>query len=277
MKINTEEIMELALELAGLEELPADSQVYYSGELIEKVLIGIDIGSAELWMAKELGFDLAIAHHPQGGRAALDFAEVLNNHVKQMVAAGVPREAAERAIEEKVFNARVSAQMSNYDHAPSIARLLAMPFMNIHTPLDEVGRQRMAAVVGKLDNEARAAELITRLREELPEFRHAETEIDIRLGRPENRIGRVIVSHGAGTNGGYPVAMAYFEHGVDTLIYIHCSPADSKRLREEFATSGKNLIVTGHIASDSLGINPFIAELEERGLKIQRISGVIPG
>jgi len=275
--MNTDEIMELALALAGLEELPADSQVYHPGDGIKKVLIGIDIGSAELWIAKELGFDLAIAHHPQGGRAALDFAEVLNNHVHQMVAAGVPPEAAERAIAAKVFEARVRAQMSNYDHAPSIARLIKMPFMNIHTPLDELGRQRMAAVVGELDNEATVAELIARLMEELPEFRHAQTEIDIRLGHPENRIGRAIVSHGAGTNGGYPVAMAYFEHGVDTLIYIHCSLADSKRLQEEFAESGKNLVVTGHIASDSLGINPFIAALERRGLVVQRISGVIPG
>lgn len=274
--MNTEEIMELALELAGLDDVPADSRIYYPGEGIRKILIGIDIGSAELWMAKELGYDLAIAHHPQGGRAALDFAEVLKNHVRQMVAAGVPQEAAERAIEEKVFDSRVSAQMSNYDHVPSIARLLAMPFMNIHTPLDEIGRQRMAAIVERLSPEATVAELISRLGE-LPEFRHAETEIDIRLGRPENRIGRAIVSHGAGTNGGYPVAMAYFQHGIDTLIYIHCSPADSKRLGEEFAGSGKSLIVTGHIASDSLGINPFIAELERRGLEVQRISGVIPG
>jgi len=272
--MNTEEIMELALALAGLDDVPADSQIYHPGEGIEKILIGIDIGSAELWMAKELGYDLAIAHHPQGGRAALDFAEVLKNHVRQMVAAGVPRRTAEQAIAEKAFDSRVSAHMSNYDHAPSIARLLDMPFMNIHTPLDEIGRKRMATAVDRLGPEATVAELIAHLKE-FPEFRHAETEIDIRLGRPENRIGRAIVSHGAGTNGGYPVAMAYFQHGIDTLIYIHCSPADSKRLREELSGSGKNLIVTGHIASDSLGINPFIEELERRGLEVQRISGVI--
>ncbi|MFQ6090854.1 MAG: hypothetical protein ACE5LD_05385 [Candidatus Bipolaricaulia bacterium] len=62
--MNTEEIMELALGLAGLDDIPADSQIYHPGEGIERILLGIDIGSAELWLAKELGYDLAIAHHP---------------------------------------------------------------------------------------------------------------------------------------------------------------------------------------------------------------------
>jgi hypothetical protein len=129
----------------------------------------------------------------------------------------------------------------------------------------------------RADPEMTVMGLVALLKERLPEFRHAQTEIDIRVGQPRNRIGRTVVSHGAGTNGGYPVAKAYFDHGVDTVIYIHCSAGDSKRLREEFAQSGKNLIVTGHIASDSLGINPFIKELEKRGMEVERFSGVIPG
>ncbi|MGQ9734481.1 MAG: hypothetical protein ACUVQU_05475 [Candidatus Bipolaricaulia bacterium] len=275
--MDTDEIMGLALELAGLDEVPADSQIYYPGEGIKRILMGIDLGSAELQLAKSLGFDLAIAHHPQGGSASLNFAEVLKNHIRQMVAAGVPRKVAEEAIQERLFEARVTAQMSNYDHAPSIARLLKMPFMNIHTPLDELGRRRLAEAVGRLDRSATVAELVALLREAFPEFRHAETEIDVRVGEPGNRIGRAVVSHGAGTNGGYPVAKAYFDHGIDTVIYIHCSPTDSRRLREEFAHRGKNLIVTGHIASDSLGLNPFIGELEKRGMEVKRFSGVLPG
>ena len=34
--------------------------------------------------------------------------------------------------------------------------------------------------------------------------------------------------------------------------------------------------MTGHIASDSLGINPFIHELERRGLSVTKI-GVVEG
>ena len=57
------------------------------------------------------------------------------------------------------------------------------------------------------------------------------------------------------------------------MIYIHISAADLEKLRAE----GKgNLIVTGHIVSDSLGINPFIHELEKMGVSVTRI-GIVEG
>jgi hypothetical protein len=77
--------------------------------------------------------------------------------------------------------------------------------------------------------------------------------------------------HGAGTNGGYAVARAYFQAGVDTVLYIHIAPEEAQRLRNE--ASG-NLIVSGHISSDLVGINPFVAKLEERGLEVVRMSGL---
>ena len=36
-----------------------------------------------------------------------------------------------------------------------------------------------------------------------------------------------------------------------------------------------NVIVAGHMASDSIGINVIIAALEERALEVIRMSGVI--
>lgn len=275
--MNTDQIMALALELAGLDDIPGDSQIYHPGENIRQILFGIDIETTELWIAKQLGFDLAISHHPKGEWATLHFAEVLHRHVQQMVVAGVPQTVAEQAIAARVFEAQARAQASNYDHTPSVARLIDMPFMNIHMPLDEIGRRRMAEVVAGVDPGESAATLIASLQGALPEFHNAKTTIEIRVGYPENPIGKAAVSHGAGTNGGYTVAKAYFEHGVDTVIYIHCAPGDIERLQQEFGDKGKTLIVTGHIVSDSVGINPFIAELESRGLDVQRISGVIPG
>jgi hypothetical protein len=51
------------------------------------------------------------------------------------------------------------------------------------------------------------------------------------------------------------------------------SPADLDRLR---ADRKGNLIVTGHIVSDSVGINPFLRELENRGITVTTL-GVVPG
>ncbi len=273
--MDTDRLMGIALEMAGLAEIPGDSAIYRRGEGINRVLIGIDIKAPEVKLACDLGYDAAISHHPVGGSAILRYHEVLLRHVDQMTSAGIPLDVANAALAETVEARRILGSMENYDHSPSIARLLDLPYMNIHTPLDEIGRRRMAEAVVNLDPQRTVADLIDRLYESFGEFRNAATRIEVRLGRGTNRIGRVVVSHGAGTNGGYPVAKAYFDHGVDTVIYIHCRPEDSRRLAGEYGDA-KNLIVTGHIASDSIGINPYIDRLREEGLEVTPISGIIP-
>ncbi len=271
--MDTEEIMDLSLKLAGLRSIPEDSAIYVEGEDIGKVLFCIDAGVSELWLAKKLGYDAVIAHHPIGGTAVLNFPQVFRRHIQQMVEAGVPVEKAEEAVSRKFEQLKVEAQTRNYAHVVDFAKLLKMPFMNIHTPLDEIGRKRMVDKINtKVKENSRVREVVSAFME-FPEFRHALTKIEICLGKAENMAGRVVVSHAAGTNGGYEIAKIYFEHGVGTVIYIHISAADLEKLKAE----GKgNLIVTGHIASDSLGINPFIHELEKMGVSVTRI-GIVEG
>ncbi len=273
--MNTNEIMGLALAMAGLSSVPEDSAIYVPGEGIGRVLFGIDLLAPEVALAKGLGFHLVVSHHPAGGSALLDFFHVLDRHVEQMVKAGVPRDVAAAAIASMREETRILDSMKNYDHSPSVARLLSMPYMNVHTPLDEIGRRRMAETAGQLQENDTVEDLVSLFYASFGEFRQAATRIEVRVGRPANRLGRVAVSHGAGTNGGYPVAKAYFDHGIDTVVYIHCRPEDSRRLREEFKDT-KNLIVTGHIASDSLGINPFLDALRSRGLEVVAMSGIVP-
>ncbi|MEM2522830.1 MAG: hypothetical protein QXW82_06755 [Candidatus Bathyarchaeia archaeon] len=271
--LNTEEIMQLSLKLAGLRDIPEDSAIYVRGENIQKVLFCIDAGTSELLLAKHLGFDAVIAHHPIGGTAVLNFPQVFKRHIQQMVEAGVPREEAEKAVKRKLEQLEVEAHTRNYMQTIEAAKLLKMPYMNIHTPLDEIGRQRMIKQLNnKLGKNAKVKGVVSALME-LPEFKNALTKIKICLGKPENRAGRIVVSHAAGTNGGYEIAKTYFQYGVNTLIYIHISPGDLEKLKAD----GKgNLVVTGHIASDSLGINPFIKELEKRGISVAKI-GVVEG
>jgi hypothetical protein len=68
------------------------------------------------------------------------------------------------------------------------------------------------------------------------------------------------------------VAKACFAHGVDTVVYIHIDYGELQRLRGE---GRGNLIVTGHLAGDSLGFTPFITQLRTRGLEVTTFSGVI--
>jgi hypothetical protein len=271
--MNTEEIMNLALKLADLKQIPEDSGIYVKGKNIKRILFGIDAGVPELLLAKQLGCDLVIAHHPAGGKAIVDYHEVFKRHIGLLVKAGVPKAEADKAVSRKLEQMEVDGHTRNYDHAVDAAKLLKMPYMNIHTPLDEVGRRTMQEQIDrKTDKKSTVNDVVTAL-DGLPEFRHATTKIKIRIGKPENPAGKVFVSHGAGTNGGYDVARAYYEHGVGTLIYIHVSPADLERLR---ADRKGNLIVTGHVVSDSVGINPFLRELENKGIAVTTL-GVVPG
>src|SRR5437870_633741 len=73
-----------------------------------------------------------------------------------------------------------------------------------------------------------------------------------------------------------PGGRADFDHGIDTVLYIHSDAGALRRLWELYGRDGpKNLVVTGHLASDSIGINVLVRELRARGLRIDTYSGII--
>ena len=273
--MTTEEILALSLSLAGLTEVPADTAIHVPGPSIRRVLAGIDLEGPELLWAKSQGFDLVLTHHPPGGLSALRFWQVLWRHVELMVAYGVPEDVAQAAA-ELIREHRPLDQARNYLRLPEFAKKLGIAYMNIHTPLDEIGRRRLVEAVSELSPKDKVEDLLLHLREKFGEFRHAATEMEVVVGSSRNPLGKAAVIHGAGTNGGYPVAKALYDHGVDTVIYIHIRPHEAHRLAQEYAGKGKNLVVTGHIASDSLGINPFLSALRERGLWVETLDVVAP-
>jgi hypothetical protein len=277
MSISSAELVAIALELAGMERLPADSAVQVAGDSMSKLMAGIDIAAGELLLAKQLGCDGVIAHHPAGGDAALHFPEVLTRQIELMVEHGLPPVAAREAAQPLISRAMMAAHAANHDHVPSVARLLGMPLCNIHLPLDEVGRRIMVETIDEhvttLDRAPLVQDAIDALMT-LPEFTAARTQIMVPVGAFDQPLGKPAVVHGAGTNGGARIAQAYFDHGIGTVLYIHCSADEVARLRESSATSGGNLIVTGHIASDLLGINRYVSAIEARGVEVVRMSGL---
>ncbi|MFC2031274.1 hypothetical protein ACFLWA_11165 [Chloroflexota bacterium] len=272
--LTTRQIMNLALQMAGFEDVPPDSAIYVPGQDIKRLLFGIDVESAELHIASQMGYDAAVAHHPTG---CMPVAwPVFYFHVDQMVTAGVPEDVARRVCEETAIRLRRMDMLSNYDREPSIARLLGLPYMSIHSPLDEIGRQRIQAQIDYRLAEypdTTLTELIAHLKQ-MPEYQAASTEPEVVLGNPDAPAGHTVLSHAALDNGGFAVADAYFEYGVDTVVYIHLDEPELERLQ---AIGRGQIIVLGHIASDSVGINPFLDALEERGIEVTRFSGVIPG
>jgi len=266
--ISTDDIMQWSLDLAGLTEVPADSAIYVPGHDIRRVLFGIDVGTADLLLARQLGVDLVIAHHPAD--ALQNFPRIFERHVALMQSEGIPEEEARAAIQELTERWRDRLHSANYDHVVSVAKLLGMPFMNIHNPLDEYGRQRMTEAVTAIKPHEPLSAVLAALNT-IDEIRTAPTTVEIAVGSPESPAGRIKVVHGAGTNGGYPVATAYFRHGVQTVIYIHLATDAKWKLRQE---ARGQVIVVGHLAGDLTGIQPFANLLRARGLEVLGFSGV---
>ena len=275
MTLSTDTLMHIALDMVGWETVPGDCGIYVPGERVERLLVGLDIDTGDLLLARELGYDAVLAHHFRGMEAELTAWQVYARHIDLMVAAGVPRHAAEAAVLDRMEAMRVAAHAANYDRVSGAARLLGVPLLNIHSPADELGRRAMQRAVDELLRarpEATVAEVCAHLNASFVEFQRAPTRVAVRLGNTEAPAGRVIVVHGALTNGGADVARTYFEHGVQTVIYIHIAPAELQRL---YQTAQGNLIVAGHIASDSIGLNIYLAELERRGVQVTRLNGVV--
>jgi len=274
-RVDTKAILDVALALARQAAVPADTTVNVPSKDVRRALFGIDVDPGDLALAKDKGYDLVISHHPTG-TARLTFPEVLRKHADILKRHGVPSDVADAAATALRESREPGAHADNYDHLPSVAHLVGIGLMCIHNPCDEIGRRVMDETLrSRLGPQATVRDAIDILAS-LPEFRNAKTTIVVRLGREGNPLGKWAVFHGAGTNGGFDVAQAAFEHGIDTVFYIHIDAGQLRRLWDTYGREGaKNLVVTGHLASDSIGINALVRELRSRGISIDTYSGIV--
>ncbi|MBI3998439.1 MAG: hypothetical protein HY355_05345 [Armatimonadetes bacterium] len=269
--MTTEEIMAIALEMGGLAEVPEDSGIWVRGDNLRRVLVGIDAGPAELKIARDLGFDALIAHHPVR-RAG--FWKVFERHYVLMGEAGVPEHAITAAIAERREAIRLSEMNANDDHTVSVARLLGMPFMNVHLPLDIYCRAEIQRAIRELQAatpRATVAEVAAYIGR-LSSFQASELRPQVVYGSPHAPAGKVAVSISGGTNGGYPVLAAYFAYGVDTVVYMHIGAEDVARLQADDVRGAA--IITGHAPGDSIGIDELVRRLRQRGLEVETFSGI---
>jgi hypothetical protein len=268
------EIMALANGLAGCADTPPDSQVYLDGE-VHRVYVGIDVDVAELLLAKTLGVDGVIAHHPIGSRARLGLPAVIERHEAQMRVAGIPEPIAHEMMLARQRPVAHALHTTNYDRVVDAARQLEMPMMNIHLAADMIGRRFFIDFVNRVTDgkTTPVGNLIDELKT-IPEMEASLVQPELWLGTPENPVGLWVVQMAAGTNGGAPVYRTYYEHGYDTILAMHIDERDLHEL-EQLQRPSANLVITGHMPSDSIGMNRVIAALEQRGIEVIAGSGVI--
>lgn len=275
--MHTDQIMQLALDMAGLTEIPEDTQVYVPGE-ITKALVCIDADAGLLSIARDLRFDGVIVHHPQGDDAMLNLHLIMNRQLQTLRKAGVPEDEAREALRPRQFGVERNNHMRNWDYMPSVARLMGMPFMNVHYPCDLMMERIVDAHVqrrlGEIGSAATVQEL-TNILLELPEYAHARTRPAIVVGDPGAPAGKVVTAFAGGTNGGAAVVEAYWHHGAGTVMTLHMEVADILKLRQSEVKG--TLVVAGHIACDSVGLNAFIRVLRASGLNLTPTGGIVPG
>jgi hypothetical protein len=269
--VTTDDLMRIALDLAGYRDIPDDSAVHHPASGIRRVLFALDVDGSTLLYAKQAGYDCVISHHPMDQLPSA--GEVYARHVETLVRHGVPEEAARAAVMDRAEDLVFAGHTYNFDRVTALARALPIGFLNIHNPLDELGRRRMQAHVDAVLAATPAATVgeVAASLQALPEFRENPVKVSVRLGSPDSPAGRVAVVHGAYTNGGYAVPAALFAHGVPTVLMIHVGPAELARLRAE---NRGNLIIAGHVGGDSMGFTPYLRALRERGLEVRTLGGV---
>lgn len=284
--LDTDEIMGIALDLAGFSEIPEDSGIHVPGSDIRRVLLTMDVNVGLLHMAKQMGFDAVIGHHPCG--VLLHQGEVYRRHIDLLANHGISRQKAMDALGESLdYEVRRTENLRfrmMYFESPNqtvlevdAARILELPFMNVHNPLDETGRRILQERVDEAASRNSQWKLrdVLALIQELPEARRAKDQYGISprifIGEPDSLASKVVFVHGAKSAPSAEIVEFYWENGFKTLVVLHTELGNLERLTR----GAGNLICTGHFLGDSIGITPFIRALRERGLEVVCMGGII--
>ncbi len=257
----------------ALENPYLDSGVYNVTEdkEIKRVLVGIDVGPEEILMAKELGnIDLVIAHHPIG-KGLAQLADVMDLQADVYNYYGVPINVAEGLMKERISEVARGVNASNHQRTVDAARLMKINLMNSHTPCDNLAAKFLKELIESKKIET-VGELISTLKE-IPEYREAMkigVGPKIFVGSPDNRCGKIAMAEiTGGTEGSPKLYEKMAQAGVGTVVGMHISEEHKK----EAESAHVNIVIAGHISSDSLGVNLFMDELEKQGIEIVSCSG----
>jgi len=270
--MTTQKLMDVALEMANLKEMPGDCDIVVPGDKVTKVLMGVDMDTPELLLARELGYDCVVSHHPKNTNP--NMLDVMDTHILRLEKLGIPRNRSQKALFKKTEQLGYTKHVSNSRRSESAAKLMNMPYVSLHTPADIIGE---AIVQKHLDKkfgnkpETRLEDIVAAL-EEIGEYKNSARKPVIRVGKKDSYAGKIYVLMSGYTGPGAPVHKLYFEGGVGTLVMMHIPEKDVAELKEhEYG----NVIIAGHMSSDSLGMNKIADKWRKMGVEVTMMSGVV--
>lgn len=255
-----------------------DSRILHGSgeEEIGGLIAGIDMETPELVLADRLRekgkkIDLVLAHHPEGvGMPGL--GNVMNMQAPLFVQEGVPVHVAEGVMAPRISQIRRGLMASNFQRAVDAARLLDLPFLCAHTPCDNLVHQLLTHTFEEEQPETVGD--VLKILMTIPEYRLAAEKMDgpaLLLGKKDNSCGRIHLEMSGGTGTAKEIYEELSSRGVGTIVGMHMR----EECRKEAEKHHLNVIIAGHMASDSIGVNLFLDKLAARGVAITAASGLL--
>ncbi len=243
---------------------------------VKTVLAGIDMEVGEVLLADRLRekgtrIDLIISHHPEG-KALAALNEVMALQADLWFQHGVPINIGEALIGRRMKEIQRGFLPQNHNRAIDVAALLDIPFMCLHTVADNQVNAFLSDLFDR--RKPRAVSDVIEILREQPEYRASslnKTGPVVIVGSAENRAGKVFVDMTGGTEGPVQALEKLAQAGVGTIVCMHYS----EKHREEAEKQNMNVVVAGHVVSDSLGLNLILDKLEAKGVKIIPVSGLV--
>ena len=269
-----------AFDIERLKNPYADTRILYGDpdKDIRTVLVGIDMEGPELLLADRLNetgrmsIDLVMAHHPEGVAWARLY-DVMGLQANVLDKFGIPLEIGEDLLKERAGEVARALAPANHFRSIDIARLLDIPFMCIHTPADN----HVAGYLQNLFDKAKPKKLsnVVNLLKRIPEYADGLKKCagpKILIGEPDKAAGKIFVDMTGGTEGPKKAYARLSQAGVGTIVAMHLSEDHFKCVKDEHI----NIVIAGHIASDALGLNLLLDEIEKAGsLNIIPCSGFV--
>jgi len=237
---------------------------------IKKVMVGIDAEGPEMLLAKELGVDLVINHHPVG-KALADLSSVMDLQAEVLADHGVPINIAEQVIKPRMDEVSRGTNPINNNRWIDFAKHLGLDYMCLHTVCDNLAAEFVKKKLEKKDLEY--VDDVLEVLNSIPEYKEAKKYSmgpKLYTGNEENRCGKtVVVEFTGGTSLSKEIYEKMAQAGIGTTVGMHMNEEG----RKEAEKNHINVVIAGHMSSDSLGINLFIDELEKKGIEIIPVSG----
>ncbi len=172
---------------------------------------------------------------------------------------------------ERVFEVARGFNPRNVWRTIDAAKLLGVNLMCLHTVADNISAQTVRKKIEE-KNPERIEDLLGTLRG-IPEYKEAiQKGVGPRVfvGSPENRCGKVLVSMTGGTEASPRLYEKMAQAGIGTVVDMHVSEEHKK----EAEAANINIVIAGHMSSDSIGMNLILDELAKQGVEATPCGGL---